>query len=444
MKKLFIQIIFIASFFISLNNNAQIINTFAGNGLYGFSGDGGSATNAQLYGAMYVAFDGAGNAYIADRVNARIRKVTTAGIISTFAGNGNTNSAGDGGLAINASIGDPYSVAVDISGNVYIAEAGNNRIRKINTSGIISTIAGTGVAGFSGDGGQAVNAKLDEPHSVAVDAAGNIYITDHNNSRIRKINTSGIISTFAGTGVDGFNGDGLQATSTQLFDPAAVTFYGGDIYIADGANFRVRKVNSAGIVSTVAGCGNCAVLGDGGPAINAQLSNTRGVAFDAVGNMYIADYGYERVRRVGINGIITTFAGTGVMGYSGDGGAPTAAQIQSPNQVIFDAFGNLYISENFNSIIRKITSIPNTIKQSEININDFVIYPSPSNAYVHIESNVAGEKNAILLNCLGEEVYKTNFGSDLKIDVSQLAQGIYFLTIIDNNSSLTRKIVVEH
>jgi len=275
----------------------------AGNGTKGYSGDGGAATSAELNAPNDVAVDSAGNIYIADTLNDRIRKVTVStGIITTVAGNGAGGYSGDGGSATSAEIFQPDGLAVDSAGNIYIADTFNYRVRKVTKStGIISTVAGDGTYGYSGDGGLATSAELGEPTDVAVDAAGNIYIADPGFARIRKVTVStGIISTVAGNGTQGYSGDGGPATSAELSSPDGVTVDGaGNIYIADLYNERVRKVTvSTGIISTVAGDGTAGYSGDGGPATGAEIYYPDGLAVDTAGNIYIADTENFRIRGV--------------------------------------------------------------------------------------------------------------------------------------------------
>ena len=337
------------------NFRNNIITTVAGNGNLGYSGDGGAAINASLYYPEGVAFDAAGNFYIADEENNRIRKVDTNGIITTVAGNGEAGYSGDGGAATNASLYYPSSVAFDAFGNLYIADNNNNRIRRLATNGIITTVAGNVSAGHSGDGGAATNASLTNPSGVAFDAFGNLYIADHGNRRIRKVDTSGIITTVAGNGRPTYSGDGGAATNASLYNPSGVAFdVSGNLYIADYSNSRIRKVDTNGIITTVAGKSVNGFSGDGGAATNASLNNPSSVAFDASGNLYIADQNNQCVRNVDTNGIITTVAGNGSPTYSGDGGAATNASLYRPFGVAFDAAGNLYISDFINCRIRKV------------------------------------------------------------------------------------------
>ena len=335
------------------------ITTIAGDGTAGFSGDGGPATSAQLSGPSDVALDSAGNVYIADAGNRRVRKVDTSGTITTIAGDGTEGFSGDGGPATAAQLGGPTGVAVDNVGNVYIGVFLSHRIRKVDTSGTITTFAGNGTAGFSGDGGPATAAQLNVfgGGGVAVDSAGNVYIADDLNHRIRKVDTSGTISTFAGNGTAGFSGDGGPATAARLTLPTDVAVdNAGNVYIVDRGNFRVRKVDTLGTITTIAGDGTFGVFGgDGGPATSAQLFLPGGVAADNAGNVYIADTHNERIRKVDTSGTITTIAGDGDFGFTGDGGPATSAQV-SPSDVALDSAGNVYIAGG-GGRIRKVDTL---------------------------------------------------------------------------------------
>ncbi len=418
-----------------------IIATVAGSGLprnHGDSGDGGPATSAQLYYPADVVVDGLGDLYIADTSNNVIRRVDSAGIITTIAGSGILGSAGDGGAATSAQLSSPYGVAVDANGEVYIADTGNNSVRRVDTSGVITTFAPTsgldqpfGVTTYGadvyiadsgngrildldmagnvepftpsatlssphgvavnalgtyiadtdhdvilyvdsagdvttiagggstiGDGGAATDAQLGDPNDVAIDALGEVYIADTNNSRIRHIDSSGVITTVAGTGTFGYSGDGGAATAAELSAPESVAIDGlGNIYIADESKNRIRRVDPDGTITTVAGTGTLGYSGDGGAATAANLSLPYGVAVDAAGNLYIADTFNNRVRRVDTTGVITTVAGVGTLGYSGDGGAATAAQLHYPRGVAVDGLGNVYIADTYNYCVRRVDTM---------------------------------------------------------------------------------------
>ena len=346
-----------------VNANTGIISTVAGNGTSGFSGDGGVATSAKLAYPYGVTIDGLGNLYIADLSNNRIRKVNAStGIISTIAGNGSSDSGGDGGAATNAGIQLPYGLAIDNSGNLFIAEPFKNRIRKVNSNtGIISTVTGTGSIGHFGDGGAATAANLWLPTGVAVDSSGNLFIADNDNNKIRKVNAStGIITTVAGTGGHDYLGDGIAATGAGagIIEPTGVVVNNsGDLYISSFS--RILKVSaSTGIISTVAGNGGTGgYAGDGGAANTSFLNNPNGIVVDTLGNLFIADYNNHRIRKVNAsNGLITTIAGTGNQGYSGDSGAANFATFRYPSSVALDRLGNLYIADKINHRIRKLNA----------------------------------------------------------------------------------------
>ena len=282
--------------------------------------DSGLATDFSFRHARSIALDGEGNLYIADSVRALVLKVDTAGTITIVAGRVNlSGNSGDGGPGTDARLAGPTGVAVDREGNLYIVDLPSRRVRKVDSSGIITTVAGTGEKGFSGDGGPAISAQL-SPGAVAVDRAGNLYIADSTNHRIRKVDTSGIITTVAGNGDVGFSGDGGPAISAQLDTPEGVAVdRAGNLYISDSRNHRVRRVDASGIIITVAGTGatgrfNGGFSGDDGPATSAQLYGPQGLAVDGAGDLYIADRNNHRIRRVDASGTITTVAGTGENG----------------------------------------------------------------------------------------------------------------------------------
>jgi hypothetical protein len=445
-----------------------VISTIAGNGTAGYLGDGGAATSAELHSPNGVAVDALGNLYIADQVNNVIRMVTaTTGVITTVAGNGTAGYAGDGGAAISAALNQPNYVALDGAGNLYIADGLNNRIREVNAvTSIITTVAGNGTAGYAGDGSAATSAELNNPAGVAVDAVGYLYIADSGNNRVRKVNTGGVISTLAGNGTAGYSGDGGAATAAELQYPTGIGLdSAGNVYIADSLNNVVRAVNpGTGNISTVAGNGTAGYSGDNGPALFGELRNAADAAISSIGNLYISDAANNVVRKVQLNssfssaptggaglvqnfflqttssetvasitaaqsqggkqeftvgtitgcavngsttnasgavcvvpitftpaypgqrnvplqvvagagninfglsgtgnaalvaltpGLISTVAGSGTSGYVGDGGAATGAQLGAPNRLAVAGSGNFYIADHNNNVVRKVTA----------------------------------------------------------------------------------------
>ncbi len=338
--------------------SAQTITTFAGNGTAGYSGDGGQATLATINRVVGLASDAAGNIYLADQNNNVVRKVSTTGIITTFAGTGAPGFSGDGGPAASAQLNGPLGVCVAPSGAIYVNDYGNGRVREIATSGTITTVAGNGSNVSSGDGGPAIDAGMVIPIRCAVDSNGNLYIDDQGAFKVRKVDTKGIISTFAGTGAQGFSGDGGPATAAEMNNPTWVTVDGANnVYITDQFNHRIRMVAAAtGIITTVAGNGNAAFSGDGGPAISASLNFPGGVNVDPAGNLFIVDDGNNRVREVS-NGVIDTIAGTGVAGFAGDGGPPLQAELNQPFASALDPSGNLYVGDISNNRVREISGV---------------------------------------------------------------------------------------
>jgi sugar lactone lactonase YvrE len=331
------------------------ITTIAGRAGRGFSGDGGPATAARLSAPRTMATDASGNVYFVDTENNRVRRIDAAGIITTIGGTGVAGFSGDGGPAIAARLNTPHGIAVDASGNVFVADPPNHRIRRISPTGTISTVAGNGAQGYNGDGRPATTASLAYPKGVEIGPDGLLYIADTNNQRVRRVDPDGRIRTVAGTGTGGFSGDGGPATSARFRRPRNLTFDGsGDIYVVDEGNHRVRRINAAGIVITFAGTGRAGYNGDSRPATTAWLNLPRDVAVDAAGVVYIAEERNHRIRSVDPSGVITTFAGTGVAGYSGDGGPADAARIAGPRGVAVDAAGRVLIADTANHRIRRV------------------------------------------------------------------------------------------
>lgn len=336
------------------------IQTVVGNGAQTFGGDGGQAAAASLNVAVDVFEDHAGNLFIADQFNHRIRKVAPNGVITTVAGNGTGGYSGDNGPAVNAEINTPTGICADPAGNLYIADVGNQRIRKVDISGIITTYAGNGSKGYGGDGGPATEASFYNAVRVAIDLSNNLLVADQSNHRIRSISPSGTITTIAGNGAGtpangAFSGDGGPAASASLNNPTAVAVDGsGAIYIADQFNQRIRKIASNGIITTIAGNGSAGFFGDGGPATSASLNYPGALTVDSSGAVYFNDDVNYRTRRVDSSGAITTIAGTGVQGFSGDKGPATSAKLNGNFGVTLDLSGNLYIADSANNRVREI------------------------------------------------------------------------------------------
>lgn len=331
------------------------IATVAGTGVAGDSGDGGPATKAELNGPRGVTEDIYGNLYIAEYYGERVRKVTPTGTITTLAGTGVAGFSGDGGAATSAKLNGPYRVTVDSAGNVYIPDSGNSRIRKVSASGIITTIVGDGSVGKGGDGGPATDASLNYPEAVAFDSSGNYYIADEGANVIRKVDTNGNISTAVGTGSASYTGDGGPAASATLDGPVGVALdAANDLYISDQLNNVIRKVTN-GIISTVAGTGVFGFAGDGGPATKAEFGYPASIGIDPAGNLYIPDVNNYRIRVLLVNGTITTVAGNGGEGYSGDGGPATSAELNAPRSVSVAPNGDVYIGDFGNNVVRVLT-----------------------------------------------------------------------------------------
>ena len=335
-----------------------IITTVAGNGTAGFSGDGGKATQAQLNLPSGVAVDDKGNIYISDRSNNRVRVVDNKGTITTFAGNGGDGYKGDLGPATQAQLSKPFGLALDKKGNLYIADRENNRVRKVNPQGIITTVAGDGGFFFMGDNGPSYRASIAGPTGVVVDKNGILYIADRNNNRIRSVDTQGMIRTVAGTGQQDYNGESEIARDTNLYLPFGVALdQDGKILIIDRSHYRIRRMDPRrGSIETVAGNGVKMFAGDGGPATGAKLSFPHGIAVDKKGNVIFSDKGHYRIRRVSPDGIIQTIAGTGIRGNIGDGLPALKASIYGATSLKLNDKEEMFIisPSSFVSILRKI------------------------------------------------------------------------------------------
>jgi sugar lactone lactonase YvrE len=425
-----------------LKGRVGVVTAIAGTNKAGFTGDGGAATNAQLDSPSGIVRDSKGNVYVADTNNNRVRKIDPDGIITTVAGTGVQGFSGDKGPATSARLATPIGLAIDGVGNLYIADYGNNRVRRVDANGVITTVGGSGVAG-PGPGRVATKVKLSAPEGLAVDDRGNLYLSEFLHARVDRVSRDGRLMVVAGTGIAGYSGDGGRAVSAQLSNPAGLAFdshgnllisdygnrvirtidtagvirtmrksvtarlqdpvglasRGDDLYVADAGNARILRIRGSGppsvlasdvhpayllidgpgrlvmsdffdnrikqidishtgrrgAISRIAGTAKAGFSGDSGPATKARLNVPYGLAMDARGNLYFSDRKNNRVRRIDRRGVVTTVAGTGVPGFSGDGGPARAAKLRSPVGLAIDAAGNLYIADSGNNRVRRVT-----------------------------------------------------------------------------------------
>jgi len=437
-KSLLLLVAVVALSAVTTKAQSYTISTIAGNNTSGYSGDGGMATVAEVSSPQQGWADDSGNVYIADASNNRVRKVTLSGKIYTVAGTGAAGFSGDSGMATAAELQYPTGVVKDSVGNLYIADFYNSRIRKVLPNGKIYTIAGTGVGGYIADNVKAVSTEINHPVQLCFDKKWNLYFCDEFNERVRKIDTAGIITTVAGNGTGGYNGDTALATKAELNSPDGVAVDdSGNVYIADQSNQRVRKVSiKTGHISTIAGNGTSNYSGDGGQATAAELSGPQGVAIDSAYNVYIADYWNNRLRYVDISsGKIKTIAGNGTGGFLGDGGNSSLAELYRPIGVSVNRKGDVLIADQANNVIRNLTPIPSAI-DILTNTGSISVYPNPSDGKFMFElpAKNNGAIDLVIYNSLGQEVYSNNKAAKyLLVDLSNYPAGLYFFRI---NSSV--------
>ena len=426
----------------------NIINTIAGCGIIGYFGDGGVATSAKFNGPFMMYMDkGKNKLYVSDAYNNVVRQIDlSTNIITTIAGSDSGGYSGDNGLATEARLLIPQGLCIDNSGNLYIADASNGRIRKVDMSTkIITTFAGTGGNGHGGDGGLAIDAEIGGPIGLFIDGQNNIYFTDYLNHVVRKIDgISGIITTIAGSGILGYAGDGGLATNAKLNVPCDVMLdENGNIVITDTWNHAIRSVDkNTGVITTIAGTGTAGFAGNNGPATAAHLNVPIGIMLDASNNIVFADSYNGAIRRIDkSDGTITTVAGTGAAGFSGDGGPVLDAQLFC-SDVDFDSHGNMIIDDYQNDRIRRVSS---SVAVASVNAIPFAIFPNPTTGILHVSVPAPTAKSDLLVtNSIGQEVYREILNGSADIDLSNLPNGVYSVHLAIDSRQHTEKVVVMH
>jgi len=440
MKYIYLLLILVFTIFSGSVNAQQKIKTIAGSGTTGFYGDGGSAPAAELHAPIGVAVDFAGNVYIDDYSNNRIRKVNSNGLITTVVGNGTPGNSGNGSIATSCEV-IPHSVAVDRKGNVYMSDANYSVIRKMSVeTNIITTIAGNSTWGYSGDGGPAIHASLRVPLGIALDSIGDLYIADAGNHCIRKVDTFGIISTIAGIDSAGYTGNPGLADTSRLDSPTAVAVDRiGNIYITDYGNNVIRKIDVDGFITTFAGTqGVYNYAGDNGLAALAQLYQPQGIVVDTFGNVYFADSYNNVIRKVDTFGIIHTVVGNGTRGFAGDLGDALGANLNYPYGIALDVYGNIYIADANNERIRMTYPYVSGVGVNSISGAGHVLaYPNPFNSDINVSGLDKSDKVAVY-DVLGRAVTPvaevTNSGVQT-VSMLGVASGIYILKAWDNHGN---------
>ena len=431
--------------------NAQgIITTIAGNGITQYIGEGSPATAYSLALPAAVCVDKNGKVYVANNADNLIMTVyhdTLRTIVGDTSLSGSSDS-GDGHQADSAQLRNPNGLCLDTAGNIYIAEWYNDLIRKVDAhTGIITTICGVSGSGFGGDNGPATAAQLSHPHGICADPANNLYIADYDNQRIRKINlTTGNITTIAGTGANGYSGDNGPATSAALSYPNSVSAdTSGNIFFAETGNNTIRRINAAtGVITTIAGSGPQGFSPDGTAATSALLNQPNAVFADKYGYIYISDYGNDIIRTISPDGLIYTIAGTGAHGYSGDEGRPLDASFRGPTALCTDDSGYIYIADGTASVIRKMSPIiVLKVGVKNIAIPSFNIYPNPSTGKFTITPAQDDNATITIVNTIGQLVFSARgYGKSMTIDLSGHPPGMYFVHYVTTSGETTTKVMI--
>lgn len=431
--------------FCCITTTAQTIFTVAG-GTGTSLGDGAPALHAALNNPYGITIDTGNNIYFADRNSHRIRKIDAAGVVTTIAGTGVAGYSGDGKKAVKARIDYPIGLALDHQGNLVFADRYNNCVRRVQLTppGIIETIAGNGTAGFSGEGGPATGAQLNGPAGLMEDTGGDIYVCDAYNHCIRKITPDGKIMTIAGTAERKYSGDGGPATAAGLIEPYGIAAdRAGNIFLTDYGSNVIRKIDAAGIITTLAGTGTAGYSGDGGPATGAALNKPTGIALDSAGNILIADSENQRIRLVTTSGVITSIAGTGATGYSGDGGPAVSAALSGPVSIAVSKAGVIYFSDLGNNRIRAIG--PTDEQHDTATSISISVEPDPAAMTIRFAYRAHGIVLIKLTDLDGKvlDIKSILNSSEAIFDVSKLKSGLYMYEAILNGQRRTGKFRIE-